>query len=79
MTAKQKMFTNKRDKYIATLKDDIVTVRVSSFAAQGNSRICGVYDIGKHCWYNDTGRKVLPCSIKNQIERLFKPLDLEKV
>lgn len=77
MATQKKVFIEKKNKYLAVLKDGIVTVRIDSHTAQGNSRICGVYNIEEHRWFNDGGRKVLPCNIKNQVEHAFKPLDLE--
>lgn len=77
MTKLQKTFTEKRDKYIAILKDGIVTVRIGSDTAKGNSTICGVYNINEHRWYNDSGRKVLPYTVRNKIEQSFRPIKLD--
>lgn len=78
MTTKQRTFKVDRGNtaYTATLAKGVVTVRIKDNGAQGNSAICGTYDPEKHLWYNDNGRKVIPCSIKNQVEKIFKPLDI---
>ena len=79
MATRQRIFKTDRSNtgYTATLAKGVVTVRINNNGAQGNNAIVGIYDPEKHLWQNDNGRKVLPCSIKKQIERAFKPLDVE--
>ena len=79
MATKTKSFKKDRGNttYTATLSKGIVTVRIKNNGAQGNNAICGTYSPEEHLWYNDGGRKILPCSIKKQVEEAFKPLDIE--
>lgn len=78
MAIKQRTFKKDRGNtiYIATMTNGVVTVRINNNGAQGNNAICGTYNPEEHVWYNDSGRKVLPCSIKKQVEAVFKPLDI---
>lgn len=79
MAVKQRVFKTDRSNasYTATLAKGVVKVCVNNNGAQGNNAVVGIYDPERHLWQNDNGRKVLPCSIKKQIERAFKPLDVE--